>query len=312
MKTGPTTGTILKSKLGLDKLKYVVIVRALSISYRTYLVVFNTRLPNLPITQTMVYRGNMPSMIYTAPFTRRPSLGPIQNINDFNGTLDGSLFFVIDLAGYLGDSSQRTRVIEKVSYAKTLKNLIEGLTIPEIRSGAVSKRNKDWLRKRRQDGSTGSFLKEVNWVENEDSIYLVYHSKPTYETTVTNYSPSGNSYPDNHYIVQIQFLGVSRYLGSKDQFKLLSPKEQGDLILKMIDTAEVKLWSSDPSWIFQGSFEAFEKEDASIYPLWSPRGSGIWDSKHGLSPHITKHTVEVLETVKPNYQDIAIELRTND
>lgn len=310
MRSGPTIGSELKTKLGLDNFKYVSIVRVLSISYRTYLVVYNSRYLNLPITNTMVYSAQMPSMIYTYPFSRKPNMGPVQKIEDFNGSLDGSLFFMIDLAGYLGNPNLRTRIIENKVYSKSLKSLTEGLLLSDIKTNAISDLNKKFLNLRRTDGKSGSYFKDANWIESDDSVYLVFHVNPTYDKTVTNYSPSGNEYKDNKYIVQVQFEEVSKVLGDKETFKSFTPKEQGELVLQMINECEIKLWSSDPSFVFQGAFEAMSDLGASIYPMWGPRHStGIWAQRHGTEIHETKHISEILEIIPALYQDISIKLR---
>lgn len=311
------TGPILKSKLGLDNFKYVVVVRVLSTPYKTYMIFFNSRWPNVPMTGTRIYKHPMPSMLYTYPFNKRPNMGPPVDINDFNGMIENGLYFVVDLAGELADSSKRTRVIESsnksynefVLFGKNLQSLLEGLTIPDIKKNAISSRNKEWLDKRRKEGFTGSFLEAVNWIEDSNEIVLEFAVKPTYDIPALNFTPEGKEYEDTKYTVEIVFENVSKFLGSKDTFKSFSNKEQGDLVLDMIDKAEVRIWSSDPSWIFQGSFEAFDDLDASPYPLWAPHGRGVWNSRHGIEPHVTKHLAEIFEILKPLYQDIAIELR---
>lgn len=429
MKTGITTGLVLKDKLGLSELPYVSIVRVLTSAYKTYLIFFNSRLPNVPITNTKILSNPMPSMLYQFPFKSRPLMGPPCQLKDFNGPIEDGMFFVIDLAGYLQDTSKRTRVIEaqmgnvigkgwvniqngkaltfspseehkaKESYdfninnsarigwdgaqiwvdtydvpnqrqfdivqdyvtrntprncratvwyivkhnedyffddikvvnsffdddgapdvfenfifAPNLNKLIEGLLISDIQANAVSDMNKKFLNLRRTDGTSGSYLKDANWVEDEDSVYLMYHANPTYDKQVTNYSASGAKYSDNKYLVQIQFENVSKVLGDKETFKTFTAKEQGQLVLQMIDECEVRLFASDPSFLFQSAWEYLDEVGAAIYPLPVEKGRDIWAKKHtgtqisGL--HVTKHLSEILPTLKANYQDIASRLRS--
>lgn len=414
------TGIILKQRLGLENFLYVSIVRVLISSYKIYLIFFSSRWPNIPITNTRIFHNPMPSMLYTFPFKNRPLLGPVQKIEDFNGQIEDGMFFVIDLAGELGDSSKR-RVIEaqmsnvtgkawvnlqtgksinfnpseehdkkesydfninisariswdsaqiwidsynlpdqnkfdivqdfiikntpsrcratvwhivednedyffddiKVAnsfdedevqesyiYASNINKLIEGLTLLDLKANAISDRNRKWLGKRRKEGQAGSYLVAVNWVEEDDVIVLEFAVNQTYETPNINYSPTGKEYKDSKYTVEIMFEDISKYLGSKETFKEFTFGEQGKLILELINNAEVKLWSSSPSWTFQGSYEAMSDLGASIYPMWSPKHStGIWAKRHGTDIHLDKHTLEILEIIPALYQDIAKGLR---
>ena len=317
----PKSGVILKSKLGLDSCKYVLLARCLATSsMRTYMIFFDSRNPNTPLSTGYILRTPMASMIYTNPFEHKPAIIAPMPIEEYNGDLN-AVFFVIDIAGIFANDNIRTRVIEsklnEFEYFKypTQKeidantDLNESLSFSDLKQNAVSDLNKKFLAQRKKEGNSGSKLQSVTWNESNDTIGIVFFVNPTYDKEVKNYSPTGSEYIDNKYTVEIEFQNVSNYLGDRETFNSFTPKEQGDLILSFLDNCEVKLWSSDPSWIFQGSFEAMDDLDASIFPLWSPKGKDIWNARHGLEPHITKHTYEIAQVLKANYQDIARQLR---
>jgi hypothetical protein len=427
-----TTGLQLKKSLGLNNFKFVQITRVLATSaFRTYMIFFDSRFPNTPLTSGRILRNPMPSMVYLWPFRSKPMLTTPFAIEEFNGQLETSLFFVIDIAGYLGNPGLRTKVIEEVRdrdikdaytylcellrynnipdeyafsqkcnlakeqkiplnilefqgdqgrrpkassrldnpiivlhtgdnryiiidgnhrflqrknnnekyiqgiivdypnirksktrfgyvnfeesknfiYTKNISQLQEGLTIPDLRANSISSLNKKFLNVRRKEGESGSVLEGIKWDENKDSIFLTYNIAPTYSTEVTNYDPEGNEYLDNRYTAQIEFLNVSNYIGTKKDFLEFTPKEQGQLILQMINDAEVKLWSSDPSWRMQGSMENMTDLDASVYPYTGPKGKGIWNQRHGSEFHLSKHILEILNQIRFLYADIAKALR---
>jgi hypothetical protein len=392
-----TTGMILKQQLGLEKFKYVVMARCLETTYRVYLVFIDSRWPTTPLMSGRVFRKPMPSMIFIYPFKTQPSTTPIFNIEDFNGSLNQSLFFVVDISGNFGTPSLRTKFNESTSnenwqryinqpseaikngefywqdssndeihggkisyldpkdfivevncklhnkkcftanfrdsqndewwkeaqkvilinefrnyiYSQNISNLLEGLTINDLKKNAISNLNKIYLSKRRKEGQSGSYLEEINWDEEKDTITLEWSIVPTYEKSVTNYSPTGDKYTANDYLAEVQFINVNKYLGTKKDYLEFTPKEQGQLVSDMLKNGEVKLWSSDPSFIFQGTMEAMDDLDASIYPLWSPKGKGIWNSRHGKEPHVTKHIAEILSVIFQNYSIIAKLLREN-
>ena len=367
-----TTGMILKQQLGLEKFKYVVCSRVLETTYRLYLVFIDSRWPNTPLMSGRILRKPMPSMLFTYPFKRQPMTTPIFNIEDFNGSLNQSLFFVIDISGNFGDSSLRTKFNESFNldynqykklllsirdnykimskkdlinklvkdfgysfkdienfydnaiskpnqldkikennfiFCKGISSLLEGLTISDLKKNAISSLNKKYLGIRRKEGESGSELVGIEWDINIDALTLEWRITPTYEPRVLNYSEDGAAFNSDHYTARIQFENVSKYLGDKETFKSFTPKDQGKLVLEMLNNGEVRLYSSDPSFLFQSSWEFLDEVGAAMYPLPSKKGKDIWANRHtgtsiqGL--HLTKHLSEILSIIVQNYSDIA-------
>jgi hypothetical protein len=398
----PKSGIILKQKLGLDAVKYVLLARCLATSaMRTYLIFFDSRNPNTPLSTGYILRTPMASMIYTEPFNNKPAIIAPMPIEEYNGDLN-AVFFVIDIAGIFANTGIRTRVIESklnesitisdkqeddiknfldiqgqkgnydqndyilgmyngmelvssvvdkrepnykenfvyVDSLKLLENrtcsavygygfeyfkyptqkeirdnsdLEEALSLSDLKQNAVSDLNKKFFAQRKKYGNPGSKLQSVTWNESNDTIGLTFFVNPTYDKNVTNYSPEGAEYKDNKYICEIEFQNVSNYLGDKDTFNSFTPKEQGALVLSFLDSCSCKLYSSDPSFLYQSSWEYLDQVDASLFPYKGPKGKDIWAARHtgteieGL--HITKHIEEVISIIKANYQEIAKQLR---
>ena len=81
-----------------------------------------------------------------------------------------------------------TKIIDSVQkkgnqpflYGDSLKSLVEGLRIDDLKKNAISDRNKYWLGKRRSDGNTGSFLEAAYWDKDkngEDVIVIEFSVK---------------------------------------------------------------------------------------------------------------------------------------
>lgn len=113
-----TTGTKLKKRLGLEKFRQVKITRALISTFKTYLVFYNSRRPNFPITQRNALVGYMPSQILIAPFEKRPTYTPLMDIEDFNGSLRPAFVFVVDMAGQFSKSKELDHFPESVEPLK--------------------------------------------------------------------------------------------------------------------------------------------------------------------------------------------------
>jgi hypothetical protein len=307
------SGVILKKQLGLDKFKYVQVARILVSNVKIYFVFMDSRHSNTPLTSMMLFRNPMPSMIFTYPFQSKPQIGPAMDIEQFNGMIENSLFLVVDISGRMGDDNLRTKVIENINLKESysfiyLKSLKE-LTLPDIKNSVLLQRNKDFLKQRRDNGETGTYLKTIEWNEEDDTILLTFDITPTYEKSVDNYTPELQKYIDNKYIGQIQFLDVSKYIGNKKTYNEFSPSDQGKLVLDLMQNSEVKIWISDPSWWLQGSYEVFSELDASLYDYKGPKKTGKWDSIYGEEIHGTKHLGELLYIIKNLYSDIAKALR---
>lgn len=81
-------------------------------------------------------------------------------------------------------------------------------------------------------------------------------------------------------------------------------------IQKQIDIGDVKFYSSDDSWFYQGGWEQAAKHGASAQPFPGPNGSGMWDQRHKLSGglsdgiHLTKHLQQMLDDLPNFYEDI--------
>jgi hypothetical protein len=81
---------------------------------------------------------------------------------------------------------------------------------------------------------------------------------------------------------------------------------------KVIHSCDVKFYSDDPSFDWQGCWEGLAKHDLSIYKFTGEKGKGIWDEKHAASGglqnqeiHLTKHLSQVVNEIDSYIKQIA-------
>lgn len=122
-----------------------------------------------------------------------------------------------------------------------------------------------------------------------------------------------------HVIVQFQdIMKAEQASGLKwKQFLKYKPQEQQRLIQATINTCDVKLYSDDPSYQFQGSWESLTKAGAALYPYRGPAGKGVWDARHQASGglhtdfHVTKHIAQISEQIGNDWQAIVQQINQN-
>lgn len=332
-----SVGAKLKKDLGLDKLSNVLIGRMLNSPLKVYMVVYDTRWPRSPITNHMMKRWPYAGMIYRDPKEGRPQFTPFVDIELFNGVVQGSYFFAVDLGGRFSDRKMLTKKIESrdespketgfLAQFSTLEEGLrsldeEGFTVADFKKNAASDRNKEFLTLRRRDGEPGSFLKSATFNKRLNTLLLQFDSNITYDpkagitTKGFNGGSKGNYKPHSKmaskYRVQVQFEEVEKHVGTLPEFLELSKGEQVAFIREMIKTCPVKVHSNDKSWYWQGAWENADYLGYAIHPFKGTSGNGIWSKRHqGESPaiYITKHILEVMSVIPFLAADIAKMIR---
>lgn len=197
-------------------------------------------------------------------------------------------------------------LLEEIDAVQFLEFLAEGtgLSLDELKRLIPSDRNRKFLKIRRKEGHTGSFIQEVIWNEKKNHIRLIYHIKPTYETPVkiVSSTKTGAIYESDHYEVIFELQDTKEFLGNKKDFLKLSFKEQVETFRNYLTTTKIKVHSNDMSFYWQGAWENLSKKEYSVYPFPADRpfGKQKWSVRHKGKPnaiYITKHLLEAIETV---------------
>ena len=95
---------------------------------------------------------------------------------------------------------------------------------------------------------------------------------------------------------------VKKYF--KKHLKDTPYSEEANLLKFIFHNCDVKFYSDDPSWYFQGGFEDGAKAGISIYKFPGEPGDGTWHNRHVQSGglynsniHLTKHMAQIVEQI---------------
>ena len=316
------TGEILKKNLGLDKFRYVKIARALVSSYKILFVWYDSRRPNVPLTTHRIRKFPWTTMIFSGTDLLRGTdrgtmFAPPITIEDFNGMIRGALIITVDMIGNnLIDTRAFTKKFKdsKIVPIKIKFNLDE-YTISDLRSNAPNPHEKQFLKTRQTKGEQGTFLTGLSWNDrnkraigkekNTSTLTLTFNVRPTYKGSQGNYTQKGTQTgTKKNYQVKIQFQNINDWVESRQAFLGLTKGEQIEFIHGIIKDADVKIWSDDPSWIYQGNYENAVELDYSLYswPSNVPKAKGRWAKiKTGstTTPYfsLSKHMIETLTII---------------
>lgn len=300
-----TTGQQLKTKLGLDQLQNVRISRVLISTYKTYLVFYDTRRPNMPITNFRAFKAPMPSMLYIYPFNNRPTHTPLMDLDDFNGTLNPAMFFTIDLAGYFNDPKKLTKVLDS-SPPKFHGNLKEYVTLADLKNTAsASGMTKRFRRIRNQDlGPENRDAKLIDCFidEGEGSVTFAfltevtpYPDDPDHTYSETDPEEDFQLVPDRSrtYEMQIKILDFLKWLKTHPDEKEITR----DDIKEILDVSNIQVFSNAPSFHWQGMNAMLSQLDGSIHPTDIMPKFWNQDQYHGDNYFLDKHLYGLMRSI---------------
>lgn len=151
-------------------------------------------------------------------------------------------------------------------------------------------------------------LGQAAYYKKQDFLELIFFANSTYGAT--NYIASTNlpQGKNGQYTLCLRFYKVGQYL--KDE-KNMGYGQLEQSLKQAIHNCDVKFYSDDPSWFYQGGWEACDKEGLSIYKFPGPNGTGVWANRHKSSggvngnAYITKHLAQVVNEIDSYIKQIA-------
>lgn len=200
----------------------------------------------------------------------------------------------------------------------TLENLFEEIYMKNLKSGAVSGITSRSLHTRMSDpdANRGAEISEAVWGGN-DKVILRYLIEPTYKKMSIALQPrTGRQVPTSKYVAELHFSNASRALGNRQAFAALPGGEQVSKLIRMAEICPLQIWSSDPSFYYQGMWEDLARIGGAAYRFPGPEGYDIWHNKHkkagGLrnpDVRITKHLAQIVNDFNRNAGFVARQLR---
>jgi len=151
-------------------------------------------------------------------------------------------------------------------------------------------------------------LGQAAYYRKQDFLELIFFANSTYGATDFIASTSLPQGKNGQYTLCLRFYKVGQYL--KDE-KNMGYGQLEQALKQAIHSCDVKFYSDDPSWFYQGGWEACDKENLSIYKFPGPAGKGIWTARHKASggltgdAHLTKHLSQVVNEIDSYIKQIA-------
>lgn len=198
-------------------------------------------------------------------------------------------------------------------------------TLLDIAESGISNMTKYWMDDRYEFDSYLTLHTAV-YSMRDDFLELTFWANATYGDEHNQIEYDVVSSPTNAYVVIMRFYKVSSVLGffnkgffRPEKLKKTSFKKVEDVIYEIIQRCEIRFYSNDPSFYYQGVWEDLERENMAIYRFIGPKGKGIWHDKHVQSGglrnpniHVTKHIGQACFEINNFVPDIARNLKIVD
>lgn len=305
-----TKGEELKKALGLQDTKYVSFVRTLNTPRPFLVIVYDTRRPEVPLTNYRVMKQFRFFNVREYPYTKDVKYTPLLPIEDFNGASQPSMIFCVDIGGIYADPDKQiardTKVTESIDegYKPRIDEWITlaGLNTPDSIS-AFTKKHRD-IRSGVMGGENKT-AKLINCVYNpqQDCLTFIFRTgaTPIYPADYTykkvnptlGYELSDN--PDKTYYTHLRILDFMKWLKGTRPEDLADQPITWREIKDVLEVAYVQVYCSCPAWNWQGSAYACTQVDAAIYPQTiKPK---VWDKIHGDMNLLCKHLYGVIRHI---------------
>lgn len=172
-------------------------------------------------------------------------------------------------------------------------------------------------------------LKSGGFVSNLTQGYLDDRMKKQYEISVSSslYNISKDflevifsvisTESERRYTVILRFYDVGRFI--KDDLATAKFSIVEKTLNKIIKLCDVRFYSDDPSFLWQGCWEGLDNHDMSIFKFNDIKGKGIWDDRHMRSGgiqnkevHLTKHLAQIVNTIGAYVSEISQKLKVSN
>ena len=181
---------------------------------------------------------------------------------------------------------------------------------------AVSDLTKKWYDLRMSEGEIDIKLNSANYNTRNNYLELIFFAKSTYGNTSFIAATDLPEAPNGWYTLAMRFYGVKPILGKAKELQALGYQEIENRLKKAIHGCDVKFYSDDPSFFYQGMWEDLDHEKMAIYKFTGPEGKGIWRGIHqaagGLSNpniRITKHFAQIISEMDTYIPQISQNLK---
>lgn len=188
--------------------------------------------------------------------------------------------------------------------------ILQEKTLSDLRGKATSNLTQQYLDVRKERGRTKIFLKSATINIKKDFMELIFNAASTFGATDFIAATDLQQAKDGYYTLAIRFYNIRSYI-TKDFMSLPTGTKQ-QAIGQIFNNCELKLYSDDPSYYYQGYWQDNEKEDMAIYKFPGPAGDDVWHNRHAQSgglanPNVrlTKHLSQLVNDLDKYISEIA-------
>lgn len=314
-----STGMDLKIALGLEDFEEVRIARVITSSKKILNVYYDSFRPSRPITNSRVKKPYRVATVWNGKDlengeNKHTIMTPLMDIEDYNGSTSNALIIPIDLAGSIRiDPDMFSRVFEGVDKLKhTIPTTIhfegkldEFLQMNDItRNLGMSNFTKDFRVERSKImGAESKVAKLVDININTEKDFVTFFWLT--ETT--------DKYPDDHKFKEVDpeskklknnvgktytvSLMITEFFQWLDTFNVEDKITRKD-IKDILEVANIKFFSTDPSFHYQGAnFNASAVEASTKPTTIAPK---VWNQPHlhgDGNNFLSKHMVGIFNSM---------------
>jgi len=304
------TGLILKKRLHLQNFSNLRIRRInTGGGIRTYQIVFNSRIPDLPLTTYMLNMKKLMPHI-TDGYGKSYSGTPWADLHIFNGQLNGAIFFVSDLAGFYGIESNYSEKYIKISENRLVEITIPDLKKVDVYTSTLTQTYKDLRKQYQGQGIKNTKLVDSKLIKESGSIQYIFLTESTEITGKDKASHRVGSDSKQQFSLNTDSLvpNLSKTYDMVLQLDNIFPNSEntmswlqvydGELIdrkmmKELLDVADVRIWDNTPAFQYQGFRYRLSQIKASLYPEIRP--DNFWVIKHGSQAYLDKHFSQLFD-----------------
>jgi hypothetical protein len=191
-----------------------------------------------------------------------------------------------------------------------LESILEKTISDLYKSGSlVSGLTQKALTKRINSGNSGIELDSVTINIKKKFMELIFYVESTTGNTEFIAATDLKQPKDGYYTVAVRFYDIDKYITKN--YTSLPVGTQSQLLQQVFNFCDVKFYSDDLSYYYQGIWEDNEREDLAIYKFPGPAGSGAWHNRHAMSggtsdtnSRLTKHIAQVVQELNSMIPEI--------
>ena len=191
-----------------------------------------------------------------------------------------------------------------------MESILEKTISDLYKSGSlVSGLTQKALTKRINSGNSGIELDSVTINIKKKFMELIFYVESTTGNTEFIAATDLKQSKDGYYTVAVRFYDIDKYITKN--YTSLPVGTQSQLLQQVFNFCDVKFYSDDLSYYYQGIWEDNEREDLAIYKFPGPAGSGVWHNRHAMSggtsdtnSRLTKHIAQVVQELNSMIPEI--------